>query len=244
MGNQALNVAKFAVGGRQLVALPHRRRRQGARPPRQPHQPRRARHVRRRVHDVDRPRAAGARRLPDRARHARRPRTAGPARGVRGRRARDRVRRLPRADRLGEGGRPVAARRRDEHAGGLPRPGRDRRPRHPPDRPRRPGRLPELAPRRVRRSRRAPGAAVRAEPPARADLHEGRGRGGPGHGRPRSAEEDRLRHHRGSGRRPLSLPAGQVGQPDRRGCARGHRGRLHRALPARCRRCSCWSRCS
>ena len=47
---------------RQLVALPHRRRRQGARPARQPHQPGRPRHVRRRVHHVDRPRAADPRR--------------------------------------------------------------------------------------------------------------------------------------------------------------------------------------
>ena len=229
---------------RQLVALPHRRRREGARPARQPHRTGHPRHVQRRVHHVGRARAADPRRAAVRDGDARRSGPPGPARGVRGRGARRRVRRLPRADRLGEGRRSVAARRRHQHAGGVPRPGRRGQPRHAADRPRRPGGLPELAARRVRCARRAPGRAVRAQPAARADLHQGRGRRGPRQRGARRAEEERLRRDRGSGRRPLPLPPGQVRQPDRgRGARRWSRPRASRCSSC-CRRSSCSSRCS
>ena len=55
----------------ELVALPHRRRREGARPARQPHQPGHPRHVQRRVHHLGRARAADPRRSAVRAGDAR-----------------------------------------------------------------------------------------------------------------------------------------------------------------------------
>ena len=68
---------------------------------------------------------------------------------------------------------------------------------------------------------------LRAQTFTKAEVAEGRA-----NARARRAEEERLRRDRGSGRRPLPLPAGQVRQPHRGRGARPGRGRVHRAVPA------------
>ena len=181
----------------QLVALPHRRRRRAARPAGRADRRRHPGDVRRRVHHLDRAGAAAARRSccscsrmrGDLARQTQRAAFAVVALVVGSAAYLAPVDWAKAADRS-------AARRRHPDAGGLPRPGRPRQPRHAADRAGRPGRLPELAARRVRLARRAAGPAAGPRPAARADVHQGRGRRAPGHAGAGRAEEGRLRRDR------------------------------------------------
>ena len=115
---------------------------------------------------------------------------------------------------------------------GFLSPGRARRPRHAADRARRPGRLRQLAARRVRLARRAAGPAAGPEPAARADVHQAGGGRGPRQRGAGGAEEGRLRRGGRPDGRPLHLLPGQVRQPDRRRRPRRDPGRVHRAVPA------------
>ena len=245
MGNQALNVAKFAVGG---VNWSHYLIADGGKV----------------LDPLDNLISQGARGMYNavfttwigpallilavsavRAGDARRPGPAGAARGVRGRGARRRVRRLPRADRLGEGRRSAAARRRHRacrrgSSGQVGLGDRDTLPTVLVDQVVYQNWLRgEFGAPDVPQAEQFGRNLLRAQTFTKAEVAEGRATA-----RARRAEEERLRHDRGSGRRPLPLPPGQVRQPDRRRGARGRRGRRASRCSSSCPRSWCWSRCS